>query len=98
MRQITRDAVAAFNQLREFRRGNTRVARTEVDGFPEMSLYLHGNLIAIETPNGLHITSSGWSSVTTKERLNGLPGVHIQQKDFQWFLNGEHWDGSWITV
>jgi len=46
----------------------------------------------------LWINDAGWQTVTTKERLNGFPTVNIQQKDFEWFLNGERWDGSKIRV
>ena len=42
----------------------------------------------------LWITSAGWPTNTTKERLNGLNGVNIYQKDFQWYLNGEAWNGT----
>lgn len=61
-------------------------------------LKLHGNTIAELSADGLFITSAGWKTPTTKERLNGLPGVHIQQKNFQWFLNGEIWDGGFIRI
>jgi hypothetical protein len=37
-------------------------------------------------------------TTTTKERLNGLNGVNIHQKDFQWYLNGEAWNGVAILV
>ena len=42
----------------------------------------------------LWITSAGWQTNTTKERLNGFNGVNIYQKDFQWYLNGEAWNGE----
>lgn len=42
----------------------------------------------------LWITSAGWPTNTTKERLNALNGVNIYQKDFQWYLNGEAWNGT----
>lgn len=42
----------------------------------------------------LWITAAGWRTNTTKERLNGLNGVNIYQKDFQWYLNGEAWNGE----
>jgi hypothetical protein len=62
-------------------------------------MYLHGNLIAKYNDMGrLEISNCGWFSPTTKERLNGLKGVSIEQKDFQWFLNGKLWDGSMIEV
>ena len=36
--------------------------------------------------------------MTTKDKLNALPGVRIHQEDYQWYLNGKLWDGSWIEV
>jgi hypothetical protein len=95
MRKITRDAVEAFMSNRDFKRGNTWVQCA----VGRRWFHLHGNVIAEITNNGeLYICSQGWNTVTTKERLNGLPGVHIQQKDFQWLLNGEPWNGSLIRI
>jgi len=61
-------------------------------------LYLHGHLIAKADHNGLQITNAGYFTRTTKERLNGLPNVHIVQKNFQWYMNGLKWDGQWIDT
>ena len=62
-------------------------------------LCLHGHVIAeMEVTGDLWINDAGWQTVTTKERLNGFPSVNIVQKNFQWFLNGEAWDGSSIQV
>ena len=44
--------------------------------------------------NQLWITSAGWQTNTTKERLNGFNGVNIFQKDFQWYVDGKAWDGE----
>ena len=46
----------------------------------------------------LSITNAGWESNTTKERLNGLDGVSIQQKAGIWYLNGKEWEGELIDV
>ena len=62
---------------------------------------LHGNKIAYrynDPERTLSITNAGWQSVTTKERLNGIPDVSIHQMNFVWYLNGEEWDGSLIDV
>ena len=48
--------------------------------------------------NGLEITDAGLPTVTTKDRLNALPGVSINQKNGKWFLNGKLWDGKWTVV
>lgn len=79
-----------------FERGESvKVGNTYTDG---KALYLHGNKIA-EMRNGeLWISNAGWSSNTTKERLNGLDGVSIYQKNYEWFLNDKPWDGSWVNV
>tara|TARA_R100000734_G_scaffold19016_1_gene17518 strand:+ start:256 stop:546 length:291 start_codon:yes stop_codon:yes gene_type:complete len=96
MRQITRDAIRAFRNGNNFKRGNTQVRTYAHSNYREF--LLHGNVIADMNENGLFISDGGWQTVTTKERLNGFPNVHIYQKNFQWFLNGKEWDGSRIKV
>lgn len=104
-RKITTDATHAFTNGQEFNRGNTRV---EVRPFQQEAhdsviLLLHGNPIA------RYVKSSGlstlqvcdgncWQTVTTKDRLNGLPGVSVHQKAGDWYLNGVKWDGSWTRT
>ena len=90
MRQITRDIVNAFQNSRSLRIDNSRT-----DG---ESLWLFDNKIAEIRRDGLWITNAGWKSKTTKERLNGLSGVHIQQVRGNWFLNGREWEGGWVNV
>lgn len=73
MRQITKDATEAFTTpATEFRRDNTTVHYNE---HTDTSLLrLHGNLIATlnHKTNILMITNAGWTTNTTKERLNGI--------------------------
>jgi hypothetical protein len=90
MRQITKQAVAAFMNGYNFKSGNTEVR--------DNAMYLHGNKIAEWRDGELWITNAGWSSNTTKERLNGIPGVSIQQRNYVWYLNSEEWSGQWIKV
>ena len=95
MRKITEDAIRAFRNNQNFKRGNTWVQCVIGRRF----LHLHDNVIAEMTNNGeLFITAAGWHTVTTKERLNGFPSVNIVQKNFRWFLNGIAWDGDSIQV
>jgi len=95
MRKITADALRAFRNWKKFKRGNTEVKVN----LTECYLYLHGNMIAKFNRNdGLWISDGGWQTNTTKERLNGLPNVHIYQKDFQWYLNDEAWNGEWTYI
>lgn len=103
MRQITEDAIRAFRNGQRFKRGNTQVfvegQRHKTILHPARILCLHGSVIAeMDNKGDLWINDAGWQTVTTKERLNGFPTVNIVQKDFQWFLNGEEWDGSRIKV
>ena len=94
MRKITIEACSAFQRWWNFKKGNTEVIRYH----DKMEMKLHGNLIAYSDITGTYISNGGWSSNTTKERLNGLKGVHIQQKDFVWYLNGDAWNGDWIRI
>lgn len=90
MRKVTQQTCIAF-----MNREKRKIGNTESDG---TSLFLHGNEIAKHTIDGLMITNAGWRSNTTKERLNGLPNVHIFQKKGEWFLNGKAWNGEWVLI
>lgn len=91
VRKITQNAINAFENGGKMSSGNMSVH----DGL----MYLHGNLIAQYNDRGrLEISNCGWFSPTTKERLNGLRGVSIEQKNFSWYLNGKLWDGSMIEI
>jgi hypothetical protein len=95
MRKITKEAVSAFLERRTFRKSNMSVEA----GFERWVLKLHGNTIAtIDELGVLSISNAGWASNTTKERLNGIPGVRIHQKNWTWYLNGEVWDGNWKRI
>lgn len=94
-RKITIESCAAFEAGHSFKKQNTEVSSRN----GKLIMYLHGNEIArIEDDGGISITDAGWQTATTKERLNGLSGVEIKQKNFQWHLNGAKWDGEWIRV
>ena len=97
----TRKAVAAFMNRAAYKKfgKNTEVYTNEVSG--DTYLELHGSPIAwLDPDNVLRITSAGWETHTTKERLNGLPNVNVYQHQFQWYLNGEKWEdsGKWTKV
>jgi hypothetical protein len=96
MRKITSEAVTAFLERKPFKKSNMRV---ESGGAGTWKLKLHGNLIAtIDEFNMLSVSNAGWSSNTTKERLNGLPNVRIHQRNWNWYLNGVEWNGEWTRV
>lgn len=90
MRKITEKIVRAFLN------GETlRIDNSYTNG---QDLFLFGNKIAVRTGNGLWISNAGWKTKTTKERLNGLPNVRIQQVRGEWYLNGREWNGEWVNV
>jgi hypothetical protein len=96
MRQITSESVSAFLNKKNFKKQNMRVRfDSELN---KSFLFLHGNCIATLKDNFLSITNCGWQSNTTKERLNGLPNVSIHQKNFQWYLNDELWNGDLAVI
>lgn len=90
MRKITKEIVAAFINRETKQIGNSRT-----DG---KALYLHENPIAVHISEGINITTAGWNTTTTRERLNGLPGVSVYVRKGQLYLNGQPWDGSWTEV
>ncbi len=91
-RVVTDKVVGAFMKGQA-----ARVANTATDG---KVLKLHNNDIAKWDNGKLYITSAGWETSTTKERLNGIPGVSVQQKQGTWYLNGKAWPNTdqWMEV
>ena len=96
MRKISRLASIALMNRRKFKQSNTEV-EVHVGGSATMKLF--GNVIAVHSYAGtLSITNARHPTVTTKDRLNALPHVSIYQRNYQWYLNDEKWDGDWIIV
>ena len=94
-RKITQESISAFLSGRTFKKGNMSVEFNA----SFWKLKLHGNTIATIDPLGvLCVSNAGWASNTTKERLNGLPGVSVNQKNWNWYLNGVEWDGGWKRI
>lgn len=100
MRKVTQNAVNALMNASpmscNWSESNTKVSSANGDAY----LYLFGNIIAIRNfkTGKIKISNGGWFSNTTKERLNGLPNVHIQVKQGVWYLNGKVWDGKLIDI
>jgi hypothetical protein len=94
MRKITRKAVTALQRRKNFSSGNTAI---KVIG-DTATMYLHGNAIARLTNGKLEVSHCGWQTNTTRERLNGLNGVSIYQKNFIWYLNGAVMADGWNEV
>lgn len=90
MRDVTKIVVSAFMQHKARKVGNTESTGER--------LYLHGNCIARWSGENVEVTNAGWRSATTKDRLNGIPGVSVYQKRGEWHLNGEEWGGEWKQI
>lgn len=87
MRKITQEATQAFWAGYGFKKDNTEVVCND----NERRFCLHGNCIAKKIiGDGLYLSHCGWTTNTTKERLNGILTAYrsawIYQKDFQWYL------------
>jgi len=85
-----RPVITAFLEKRPL-----KVSNTSTDG---VDLRLFGNIIASHSDGGIRITDAHWRTVTTKDRLNGLPGVSVRQDKGVWYLNGKIWDGNWTLI
>lgn len=104
MRKITEKAIKAFYNKNNFKQNNTQVTYVPnmLKGVSIVVMFLHGHAIAKLTKGELYVRHAGYTTNTTKERLNGLEGVNIHQKDFEWYLNGVKWDYQdgydWLKV
>jgi hypothetical protein len=96
MRKVTIATCAAFMADMAIGQSNTTVTVNE----KETKLFLFGNLIAKKdrATGKISVTNAGYETPATKERLNGLPGVSINQADFVWYLNGKEWNGEWKEI
>ena len=83
MRQITKRAFQAFKTNYDFHLDNTTVRTT----LTETLLLLHGNCIARKCRKSgiVEITTAGWDTPTTKERLKPFAWVCILlSTNFTW--------------
>lgn len=105
MRKITNESRNAFLRAERFRKGNmaVEIRPWQDQKHDSVILLLHGNPIARYDMGDaalatLQVCDGGWQTVTTKDRLNSLPGVDVTQRKFKWYLNGAEWDGFWAYV
>lgn len=77
MKIITNESIEIFYNRGNLKKGNMKVVSDET----LTTMYLHNNAIArLSLAGQLMISNAGWYSNTTRERLNGLKGVHVKQK------------------
>lgn len=63
-------------------------------------IFLHGHCITKfdREKRMLYISNCGYMTKVTKDRLNILEGVSINQRKGVWYLNSKEWDGKEILV
>ena len=96
-RQITEQIVKAFMNDTALRVSNSEV-HTD---FRNTRLYLFNNLIAKKdkATGKIRINMAGYPTVTTRERLNGIPNCKIYQRNGKQFLNGVEIDtNTWYAI
>ena len=92
MRKIETEMQNTLRNRVNWSKANTSVS---VDNEGNQFVTLHGNCIAsISNFGDIELSSCGWETVTTKSRLNAildtfLHGLHVFQKDFQWFIGDD---------
>ena len=80
MKKITKESIKAFYNREPFKKSNMTVENKEGKTY----LKVFDNVIAIlDEVNELFITTAGWNSVTTRERLYGFTGVSLGNKKGQ---------------
>lgn len=91
MRKIESQMNQAIRNNEDFKSSNTRVIYSPIRNTSEV--YLHDNLIAIQSDEGLQVFDGGWQSNTTKSRLNALIDEFanaftdgVFQKNFTWYV------------
>lgn len=94
MRKLTEQAIENFLNDTPFKKSNTKVEITK----SKTILSLFNNRIAFKIDDKIAIRNAGYKTNTTKERLNGLPNVNIEEKNDIWYLNGKQWNGKFIVV
>ena len=85
MRKVTEQIIRAFESNKNITVSNSQV-KADTKG---TYMYLFGNLIAKKENNKLFITMAGYNTVTTRERLNGIKGVSLCQRNYTPYLNGK---------
>ena len=95
MKKITEEAVNKFINKEAFKSDNTQVTIHKETAY----FYLFGNNIAILDNDELFISTCGYETITTKERLNGIllkvlgSSYQIRQKNFIWYIGDDVFDG-----
>ncbi len=96
MRVIEKQMMQAIRQGKSWRLDNTEVRHIDVDGSRITLVYLHNNLIAEIGLTRITLWNRGYSTQTTKSRINAIlsgigSGLHVYQKSYVWHIDGTQW-------
>jgi hypothetical protein len=95
MRKITKDIADAFNNRKSLTRSGNGATSTDGE-----AIYLHGNKIVERRDGGIWVSTAGWDTTTTKERLKPFVSTHTEKGQLHITIAGETkpWDGDWIRI
>lgn len=76
-----------------------RINNTMTNGH---ELFLFSNCITRRDRERIQVTTAGWNTKTTRDRLNMLPGVWVRCRKGNLQINFQSewkdWDGEWINI
>lgn len=98
MRKITEQAINAFYNSKPYKNRNTEVFSVNKVESIFTCLKLYETIIATLHNNVLRVTTGGFNTKTTLERLNGLKNIHIKTVKGQMYLNKQKWNGELIEI
>ena len=94
MSKIHQKVIKAFLEGKSCKVSNTMTNGSE--------LFLFNNCIARRDGEKMQVTTAGWNTVTTRDRLSMLPGVWVRCRKGNLQINfqskWQDWDGNWINV
>jgi len=78
-----------------------KITSEAVDKFLSKTPFRKSNM-SVEESYGVYKLKLHGNTIATIDELgvllNGIPGVRVHQKNWNWFLNGVEWDGSWKRI
>lgn len=64
-----------------------------------IAVMLHSTDVVEYHPDGsIYICTGGWSTNTTRDRINGYSPVGVSRMQWVDYVNGEPWDGQKLKV
>jgi len=78
---------------------SAKISNTQTNG---RELFLFDNCIARKDKDNMQVTTAKFNTVTTRDRLNMLPGVWVRCRKGNLQINFQSewkdWDGEWINI